>query len=247
MSYLVKLEVFEGPFDLLLSLIEQAEIDILDIPIAQITEEYLAYLRKMQELDLVVSGDFLVIAATLLQIKAKMLLPSKPVMLLEDDEEEDPREALVERLMEYKFYKEIAERLHNQSEQTAFVYPRCQTSAGEKKLPIFVNPVGDVDVDILNKLFAQVVLAINERKRVRQIERKISLPTTIRNVRITILKRQNVTFSELLVAKERQFIVVTFLAVLELIRNREIIVVQDHDLGEIYITGIRQVEEEAGS
>lgn len=246
MSYLVKLEVFEGPFDLLLSLIEEAEIDILDIPIAQITEEYLAYLRQMQELDLVVSGDFLVMAATLLQIKAKMLLPNKPAILIEEDEE-DPREALVGRLIEYKFYKEIAEKLQERGEQTAFVYPRCPDLAEEKKPPIFVNPVGDADVDTLNQMFSQVLLAIQERTRVRQIERKISLSSALDSVRLTLLKRRNVKFSELLVAKNRQFIVVTFLAILELIRMREIVVVQEHDLGEILITGVSHDQEEGDS
>ena len=126
MGYLVKLEVFEGQFDLLLSLIEQAEIDIMDIPIAQITEDYLEYLRQMQELDLVVSGDFLVMAATLLQIKAKMLLPKKPKTGDSDDieEEEDPREQLVMQLLEYKFYKEAAQILQERAEQIT-VYPRA--------------------------------------------------------------------------------------------------------------------------
>ena len=94
MGYLVKLEIFEGPFDLLLSLIDKAEIDIMDIPIARITEDYLDYIRKMQELDLVVSGEFLVMAATLLQIKAQMLLPKKPPLAPDavGEEEADPRE-----------------------------------------------------------------------------------------------------------------------------------------------------------
>ena len=124
MGYLVKLEIFEGPFDLLLSLIEKAEIDIMDIPIARITEDYLDYLRQMQELDLVVSGDFLVMAATLLQIKAQMLLPKKPPADpdAEEEAEADPREELVRQLLEYKFYKEVAQILKEQADQVA-VFP----------------------------------------------------------------------------------------------------------------------------
>lgn len=124
MSYLVKLEVFEGPFDLLLNLIEKAEIDIMDIPIARITEDYLDYLRQMQELDLVVSGDFLVMAATLLQIKAQMLLPKKPPADpdLEGEDEADPRAELVRQLLEYKFYKEVAQVLKERVDEVA-VFP----------------------------------------------------------------------------------------------------------------------------
>ena len=123
MGYLVKLEVFEGPFDLLLSLIERAEIDILDIPIAQLADDYLDYLHQMQEHDLAVSGEFLVMATTLLQIKARMLLPKPPAIDGEEYDEEDPREDLVARLLEYKFYKEVANLLQEHYQAAEAVYP----------------------------------------------------------------------------------------------------------------------------
>lgn len=232
MGYLVKLEIFEGPFDLLLNLIEKAEIDIFDIPIAQITDEYLDYLKQMQELDLVVSGDFLVMAATLLQIKAKMLLPVKP----QDDEEvleEDPREELVERLLEYKFYKEIANILQMKSQQAAVVYPRYFYEQSQYKPPIFTNPIGEADANTLEKMFSQVLQALKESETVTHIRRRRSMAETIASIRLTMLKRKKVTFSELLVVKDRYYILVTFLAILELIRMREINAVQDHDFGEI--------------
>lgn len=107
MSYKVKLDVFEGPLDLLLYLIKKNEIDIYDIPIAVITEQYLEYLELMRMLDLNIAGEFLVIAATLIHIKSKMLLPPDEKELL-PEEEEDPREELVRRLVEYKKFKEVA-------------------------------------------------------------------------------------------------------------------------------------------
>lgn len=237
MSYMVRLEVFEGPFDLLLNLIERAELDIFDIPIAHITEEYLDYLRQMQELDLVVSGDFLVMAATLLQIKAKMLLPKKQC----DDElmtEEDPREELVEKILEYKFFKEVAEDLETRSEQAASIFPRPINKDLEQNSPLFTNPVGEVDVNTLNQLYKQVLLAFKESRTVTNIERKISLAEGIATLRLTLLKHKKVYFSELLDTKERRFIIVVFLAVLELIRMREIDVVQKQEFGDILIISL---------
>ena len=234
MGYLVKLEVFEGQFDLLLSLIEQAEIDIMDIPIAQITEDYLEYLRQMQELDLVVSGDFLVMAATLLQIKAKMLLPKKPKTGDSDDieEEEDPREQLVMQLLEYKFYKEAAQILQERAEQIT-VYPRAYPESLEQEPPIFTNCVGDADAKTLAKLFTQVLAALEESKKVSYVKTGISLAECIGSIRLTLLKRESVTFRELLVRKDKPFIIYTFLAVLELVRMREIYAFQEHEFDDI--------------
>ena len=111
MSYRVRLEMFEGPLDLLLYLIQVNEIDIYDIPIAKITEEYLGCLARMQELDLEVAGEFLVIAATLIHIKSKMLIPAEEAAG-EEVPEEDPRKELVERLLDYKRFKEEIGRAH---------------------------------------------------------------------------------------------------------------------------------------
>ncbi|HHX02300.1 MAG TPA: segregation/condensation protein A [Firmicutes bacterium] len=234
MGYLVKLEIFEGPFDLLLSLIDKAEIDIMDIPIAQITEDYLDYLRQMQELDLVVSGDFLVMAATLLQIKAQMLLPKKPPLDPDSvgEEEADPREELVRKLLEYKFYKEVAQILKEQADQVA-VFPRAYFEANSEQAPIYVNCVGDVDAKVLAGLFAQVLAALDESNKVTYIKRDLSLAEAISKLRLTLAERKSVVFSELLVQRDRIFIIYTFLAVLELIKLREIYAIQDRLFGDI--------------
>src|SRR5215475_11886268 len=123
-SYRVKLEIFEGPLDLLLYLIRKDEIDIYDIPIAHITEQYLSYLGLMQELDIAVAGDFLVMASTLIYIKSKLLLPPDPKAEGEEDLNEDPRAELVERLLEYQKFKAAANLLYSQGEIEAACYTR---------------------------------------------------------------------------------------------------------------------------
>jgi len=129
MSYKVKLEVFEGPLDLLLYLIKKEEIDICDIPIARITDQYLEYLNLMQLLDLKLAGEFLVVAATLMQIKSKLLLPPEE-RPLEEEEELDPREELVRRLLEYKKFKEAAGRLEELEQEQAQVFRRRVSPEG---------------------------------------------------------------------------------------------------------------------
>lgn len=238
MSYLIKLDMFEGPFDLLLSLIERHEIDIMDIPIAQIAEEYLNSLQQMQEMDLVISGDFLVMAATLLQIKAKMLLPKKRVVVDDEELEEDPRSELVERLLEYKFYKQAAQMLNEFGESASEVYPRSASQVIEKS-PVFLNPVGATDIHILTKLFAQVLDATTETEQVHHIKRaQLSVPESIVKVRLTLLKHKRVRFSDLLVSRDKFYIIVTFLAILELVRMHEIRAVQDEDFSDIELVAI---------
>ena len=131
MSYKVKLNIFEGPLDLLLFLIKRDKIDIYDIPIAKITEQYLEYMELMQLLDLEIAGEYLVIASTLMHIKSKMLLP-KDEEEGEEEEAEDPREELVRRLLEYKKYKDAAERLKEMHNEHKGVFLREGTGDKEK-------------------------------------------------------------------------------------------------------------------
>ncbi len=242
MGYLVRLEIFEGPFDLLLNLIERDEIDILDIPIAKIAQEYLVYLKQMQEQDLVISGDFLVMAATLLQIKARMLLPHNPEVVATEDEQ-DPREELVGRLLEYKFFKEISTLLVDKWQLTATLYPRV-VRRGEKKDPIYTNLIGDISIDQLAKLYEQVLQVVDDEDPVQKIHRRVSLQECIARVRQRLLAVKEGTFTELVTVKERYWVILTFLAVLELVRKREILAVQDGEFGEIYLQINPEYEEE---
>ena len=144
---------------------------------------------------MVVSGDFLVMAATLLQIKAKMLLPKKPKLDENDtDDEEDPRDQLVMQLLEYTFYKEAAEILKNRAEQIT-VFPRVYPEPSEQKPPVFANPVGDADARTLANMFAQVLSALEESKKVSYVKRGLSVAECIGNIRLTLLKQESVSFS----------------------------------------------------
>ena len=173
-------------------------------------------------------------AATLLQIKAQMLLPKKPPADpdLEGEDEADPRAELVRQLLEYKFYKEVAQILKEQADQVA-VFPRAYFEANSEQAPIYVNCVGDVDAKVLAGLFAQVLAALDESNKVTYIKRDLSLAEAISKLRLTLAERKSVVFSELLVQRDRIFIIYTFLAVLELIKLREIYAIQDRLFGDI--------------
>jgi segregation and condensation protein A len=233
-AYQVRIENFEGPLDLLLHLIKKNEINIYDIPIALIANQYLEYLKVMKSLNLAVAGEFLVMAATLLQIKSKMLLPPDEV---EGDEEEgpDPREELVRRLLEYKKFKEAAKDLDRQERQWRDVFGRdAQPPAQLENDETLLEDVTLFDlVDAL-----QQVLARNPSKHLLEIEPD---HLTVRDRMNAILEalesRDSITFGELFEdARHRMVIIVTFLALLELIRLRALRVYQPSTFGPILLS-----------
>jgi len=230
MSYKVKLEVFEGPLDLLLYLIKKNEIDIYDIPIAEITEQYLEYLELMRMLDLDIAGEFLVMAATLIHIKSKMLLPPEEAELL-PVEEDDPREELVRRLLEYKKFKEVAGILQDLEGQRKKMFTRDIAFPMEHGEVFFEASLFDLITaltrvlkDVPKEVFQDIV------KDEFTVEEKVhDLLHMLVNAPILYLSG---LFKK---AKNRLEIIATFLAVLELIRLKEIIVVQSQSFGEIEI------------
>ena len=219
MSYKVKLDIFEGPLDLLLYLIKKSEIDIHNIPIAQITEQYLAYLELMEILDLNVAGEFLVMAATLMQIKSQMLLPPE-VAPLEEQEEEDPREALVRQLLEYQRFKAAAQNLGELAtrQQTFFRRPAdgavAAVVAGEE--PFFEASLFD-----LLTAFSKVVKEIPKETFYQIIKESFTVEEKVRFLRELLQQQEQVTFQELFGAgRSKLELIATFLALLELIRQR---------------------------
>ena len=151
----VKLARFEGPLDLLLHLIKRDEIDIYDIPIAHITQQYLAYLELMRALDLDVAGEFLVMAATLMRIKAKMLLPLP--QLGEEEDEGDPREELVQRLIEYRQFKEVAGTLKSKESERRMLYERGMVPGEDELGPVLLAPASLFDLlDSLHRVLARL-------------------------------------------------------------------------------------------
>lgn len=228
MSVKYKLEIFEGPLDLLLHLIDKSEIDIHDIPIAQITEQYMEYVQTMQELELEVASEFLVMAATLLSIKSKMLLPKPPKIELEgfDGEEElDPREELVMKLIEYRKYKSMAEQLREMEVARSLIYSREPQDLSPFLPETTDNPLKGVHLADLMLAFQRTLKRMSSRNRVARIRRdEISVKDRIVEiVRLLEASREPVLFTSLFVGdRGREEMVVTFLAILELMKMKQI-------------------------
>lgn len=235
MGYVIELEVYQGPFDLLLDLISQNEVDIWDIPIASITEQYLDYLYSLQELDLAITGEFLVMAATLIRIKSRLLLPQESVDDDDLEETEDPRAELVEQLLRYKFFKEVAEFLKERHKCAVQHYTKGQPAAYYDLTPVYLNPVGDVTLTELSDLYYHLVEEVEKEEPVHTISAGFSMEERLALVRLQLVGRPRLSFFELLRDESPAEIVGTFLAVLELVRLGEIHVVQSKMFGEIDI------------
>lgn len=233
-SVTYKLETFEGPLDLLLHLIDKAEIDIYEISVSEITDQYMEYLQSMQELELEITSEFLVMAATLLSMKSKQLLPKPPVIELDEDfeylleEEEDPREELIRQLVEYRKYKEIAEHLHEREWERSLIF----TKEAEDLTPylpenVTENPVKGLHAADLIVMFQKAIRKAAKRNTVAKIHRdEISVKDRIRDI-VSTLERMGkggrMLFSKLLHPEmQRHEIVTTFLALLELMKMKQI-------------------------
>ncbi len=235
MGYKLKLDIFEGPLDLLLFLIKKDDIDISDIPIAKITEQYMEYIQMMKLLDLDMVGDFLVMAATLMQIKSKMLLPPDPTE--EEAEEDDPRDELVRRLQEYKKFKEIADALKEKELKRKDFFSRTvdeetKNQIREDAKEIFfeaslfdlINALSDA----LNKVPEEIIHEI--------IAEEFTVEQKIHDILHRVLNESSVLLNCLFKeARSKEEMVVTFLAILELIRLKEIKAIQKRTFEDIEI------------
>lgn len=232
--YTVTLGVFEGPLDLLLHLIREHEIDIYDIPIAKVTEQYLAYLSLMESLDLDVAGEWLVMAATLLEIKSRMLLPEDPQEQT-DDEPVDPRLELVERLIEYEKFKGAAEVFRERETERSRMFAR-----GAVEVEFDLRPKFDLSditaVDLLAAL-QKILLETDEEEPVTSIQRrKVSVRMRMREVFKKIETAGKIAFEELFEGdRNRVDVVITFLALLELLKQRKVTVKQKRAFAPIHI------------
>lgn len=229
-GYTVKVGVFEGPLDLLLHLIKQNQLDIYDIPIALVTEQYLEYIRIMKALDLTIAGEFLVMAATLMYIKSRMLLPTPREE--EEEEEEDPRAELVQRLVEYKRFKEAAVHLSQQAllERDVFIRPAQEIEAEEGEIEADLFHLIDALRELLTRQevedFHEVTL-----ERVTLRERMRELYERLQGV------REAVPFSSLFApVASRLELIVTFLALLELIKSGMLRAFQREIFGPLWVT-----------
>lgn len=240
----VKLEAFEGPLDLLLHLIEKNKIDIYDIPIVEITNQYMDYIREMETKDLNIMSEFLLMASTLLDIKCKMLLPKE---VNEEGEEEDPRQELVEQLLQYKMYKYMSYELRDrqiEGERLMFREPDIP-----KEVLAYSEPV-DLDVLLEGTTLSKLKLVYNEvlkrqenkidpiRSKFGKIEREeVELPEKMSFLHQYAKMHKRFSFRQLLEKqKSKIHMIVTFLAMLEMMKTGEIQVVQEDTFSEIMIT-----------
>lgn len=235
-----KLTQFEGPLDLLLHLIEKSKIDIEDIFVSDITEQYLCYMGDMSELDMDLASDFLNMASTLLEIKSRSLLPKPPPL---EEGEEDPQQALIRRLKEYKLYKELGEELRQKAETLEGMYYKLPQEMHYEERFEFEN----VSLDALLNALSDVIMRLEKKHippAVREIRRDVfSVKDKIQHIRRRLIKTGTVAFSRLFdedTSKEE--VVVTFLAVLELIKAQFITVQQSGIFSEIIVSRIPREE-----
>lgn len=231
-GYKIKIDAFEGPMDLLMHLIEKNKIDIYDIPIAELTHQYLAYLDQFREFNMEIASSFLVMAATLLQIKSRMMLP-KEEKAAEEEEEEDPRFELVRRILEYRKFKQVSSILGDMAQvQERFV------SRAPMDLPVHHLPPGNLSLKVLIEAF-HTVLSVKEELSIPQAlvaPETFSVKDKMADI-LSLLERScgRLLFSEAFETGTRSELVVTFLALLELIKLKTVTVKQQRAFAEIYI------------
>jgi segregation and condensation protein A len=246
---LYKLDAFEGPLDLLLHLIDKAEIDIHEVSISEITDQYMEYLGAMQELELDITSEFLVMAATLLSIKSKQLLPKPPI--IEDefiewyDDGLDPRDELIQKLVEYRKFKMIAEQLREKETERSLVYTKEPEDLTPFLPKVQENPVKGLNVGDLILAFQKALRKAARRNIISTVKRdEISVKDRIRDITELLRGHDRVRFSKLIREEmNRHEIVVTFLAILELMKMKQIQCYQNQLFDDIVIHWRGEAEE----
>ena len=237
----LELEAFQGPFDLLLHLIKELEVDINDIPMREITSQYLAYIHQMQELQLDIVGDYLVMAASLLEIKSRLLLPIEPNPNLEDDYEgQDPRQDLVQQLLLYQQFQTVAGQLNEYQEQRQLLLTKeaHDLSQYQTKVPL---ELGQISIEGLAKAMQLALAKFEDRQpKLRQIhtesvtvEEKVSY---IRQLFKQLKVGQEIDFIDCVTQANPSELIATFMAMLEMVRKQELILSQDFLKGPIKIS-----------
>lgn len=234
MDYKIKIDEFEGPLDLLLHLIKESNIDIYDIKISEITEQYLAYIKAMELLNLSIASEYLVMAAELIELKSRMLLPHSNDA--EDYElEENPQEVLIQKLLDYKNYKDITKTFKELEKERGFIYTKLPTSLEEYKGD--KEPQDIHSLSILLDAFAKFTERNEQQKplHTKVATKEISISERMTSIRNILKKKVEVTFDELFEEWNREYVVVTFLSILQMSKEQEIIIKQDTCFQTIYI------------
>lgn len=234
----LKLEVFEGPLDLLLHLIKENRMDIFDIEIESITRQYLDYIHKMKEQNLDIASAYLVMASELTLIKARMLLP-RPKVDEEETEEEDPREELVARLLEYQAYKEITKTLKENESKRQEIHTKLPENINNY---IEENTVitGEGSIDLLVDAFKKFLVRKSEEKPLstKVTMKEITVSSRKLEIKSILNKEKKVSFFKLFPVSTKEYIVATFLAILDMARNKELLIKQEELFSDIIVEGV---------
>lgn len=235
LDYTVEINNFEGPLDLLLHLIKQSEMNICDINIDEITNQYLAYINKMEKMNLNVASEYLVMAAELMEIKSSTLLP-KPSIETEDDYDEDPRDELINRLLEYERYKNITTSLKEFEQERGNVFSKepynlSEIIDSEEKIDETFN------IEDLLKAFNDMLIRqeLNKPLGKKITSKEYSVSERSKQILDVLKDKKRIDFIELFETKEKDYIVVTFLSILDLTRNGEITIIQDKNFDNILL------------
>ncbi|MFA5408110.1 MAG: segregation/condensation protein A [Bacilli bacterium] len=234
MEYKVKIDEFEGPLDLLLHLIKEANIDIYDIKISDITDQYLAYINAMESLNLSIASEYLVMAAELLEMKSRVLLPSNKEVM-EDGFEEDLETSLIKRLVDYKQYKEMTSTFKELEFARGQIYTKLPSNMGEyKEKEIFKE---DHSISLLLDAFAKFLERSESQKplHTKVTSKELSLDERICKIRNILHTNEKMALEQLLDETSREYIIVTFLAVLQMSKDQEIDIEQSNNFESIYI------------
>jgi len=243
MDYTIRLPNFEGPFDLLLFFIQRDELNIYDIPIAKITSDFLEYVRFIHLFDLELAGEFLVMASTLMQIKTLMLLP-RPVTEQGGEEEADPRTALVQKLLQYKQIKEAATHLSFKADEQRYTYYRAVFDA-ERDALSYNDSLKNATLFDLMRALRKALLRAPKEPKAHVMQKR---PVTVEEKAAMILEKLKFTgklsFLSLTSNDTKQHIVATFLAILDMVKNRLILIMQDENDDDIQIIERKEIHEE---
>lgn len=233
MNIKFKINEFEGPLDLLLHLIKENKMDIMNIEIERITEQYILYLNEQEKMNLEIASEYLVMASELIELKSKMLLPN-PKIESEEEEEVDPREDLVNRLLEYQAYKEITKVLKEKEELRKEIYTKSPENIKNyvdenAKLP------SDITLDDLVEAFKKYLERKKESKplKTKVTTNEISVSSRRLEIKSILKKKPKVSFFELFPVLNKEYIVATFLAILEMAKNKELRITQDKNFDDI--------------
>ncbi len=235
MEYKVTINDFEGPMDLLLHLVKSQNIDIIDLNVEEITEQYLGYIKEAEKLNLDIASEYLTLAAELIEIKSSSLLPKKEV--LEDEYEEDPRERLIQRLIEYQKYKEIIPSLKELEDERKNYFSKSPNNLKEFQDDIEIN-YGDLNLDVLMNAFQKFLERKQEEKplNTKITKKEYSISVRSREIKEVLREKKNVSFDELFEIVTKDYVVVTFLSILSMAKKGELLITQKDNFSDITLS-----------